>query len=87
MDWIFDRLRERGVLGDERRPGVIRFAPVPMYNSWSDVREAAQALEEAMGALAERVKGGGRLQQVGEEDADAAARERTATAEDEGLRQ
>ncbi|GAA5999631.1 kynureninase [Rhodotorula paludigena] len=49
MDWIFARLRERGVLGDERRPGVIRFAPVPLYNSWGDVREAAIALEEVMG--------------------------------------
>ncbi|GAA5944469.1 hypothetical protein JCM3775_005868 [Rhodotorula graminis] len=87
MDWIFERLRERGVLGDERRPGVIRFAPVPMYNSWRDVHEAAQALEEAMRALVEWVGQGGRLDEVEQQDPDAAARERTAAAEDEGLKQ
>lgn len=48
MDPIFERLREGGVLGDERRPGVIRFAPVPMYNSWSDCCEAARVLEKVL---------------------------------------
>jgi len=87
MDWIFERLRERGVLGDERRPGVIRFAPVPMYNSWRDVHEAAQALEESMRALVVWVGQGGQLDEVEQRDPDAAARERTAAAEDEGLKQ
>ncbi|CEQ41228.1 SPOSA6832_02928 [Sporobolomyces salmonicolor] len=48
MDWIFDSLREKGVLGDERRPGVIRFGPTPLYNSWTDVNEAARALDESL---------------------------------------
>ncbi|GAA5868328.1 hypothetical protein JCM1840_005639 [Sporobolomyces johnsonii] len=48
MDWMFDRLREKGVLGDERRPGVIRFGPTPLYNSWTDVNEAARALDECL---------------------------------------
>ncbi|KAL8284218.1 hypothetical protein RQP46_004967 [Phenoliferia psychrophenolica] len=47
---IFERLREGGVLGDERKPGVIRLAPVPLYNTWADVlaatTEFAKALEE-----------------------------------------
>lgn len=54
MDWIFDRLRSRGVLGDERRPGVIRFAPVPLYNTYSDALRAAQALDECLAAYESR---------------------------------
>lgn len=45
---IFEGLRERGVLGDERKPGVIRLSPVPLYNTWEDCRVAAAALEAAM---------------------------------------
>lgn len=48
METIFESLREGGVLGDERKPGVIRLAPVPMYNTFEDVRRAAQVLEEAL---------------------------------------
>lgn len=48
MDPIFERLREGGVLGDERRPGVIRLSPVPMYNNFNDCLRAAQVLEEAV---------------------------------------
>jgi kynureninase len=54
MDWIFDRMRSRGVLGDERRPGVIRFAPVPLYNTYSDALRAAQALDECLAAYESR---------------------------------
>ncbi|GAA5963018.1 hypothetical protein JCM8115_002591 [Rhodotorula mucilaginosa] len=54
MDWIFDRMRSRGVLGDERRPGVIRFAPVPLYNTYSDALQAAQALDECLAAYESR---------------------------------
>ncbi|SGY14748.1 BQ5605_C013g07081 [Microbotryum silenes-dioicae] len=45
MDVIFDGLRSAGVLGDERRPGVIRLAPVPLYNSFRDVHQAATSLD------------------------------------------
>ncbi|KAM0755695.1 kynureninase [Meredithblackwellia eburnea MCA 4105] len=45
---IFEFLREEGVLGDERKPGVIRFAPVPMYCSWMDCFKAAKALRGAL---------------------------------------
>lgn len=54
MDAIFDRLRSHGVLGDERRPGVIRFAPVPLYNTYSDALRAAQALDECLAAYESR---------------------------------
>jgi kynureninase len=34
---IFDFLAENGVIADWREPNVIRFAPVPLYNSFEDV--------------------------------------------------
>jgi kynureninase len=34
---IFDRLSKNGVIADWREPNVIRFAPVPLYNSFEDV--------------------------------------------------
>jgi kynureninase len=43
---VHDRLTERGFVGDYREPGVMRFAPVPLYNRFQDVRELARALEE-----------------------------------------
>jgi kynureninase len=34
---IFDKLTKAGVIADWREPGVIRVAPVPLYNSFEDV--------------------------------------------------
>lgn len=51
---IFDRLREKGVLGDERKPGVIRLAPAPMYSTFKDCYEAAKALEESLDEYLEK---------------------------------
>lgn len=34
---LFDFLAENGVIADWREPNVIRFAPVPLYNSFEDV--------------------------------------------------
>ncbi|MGE0352034.1 MAG: kynureninase, partial [Gemmatimonadales bacterium] len=42
---LFDRLQAGGVLGDFREPDVIRLAPVPLYNSFTDVWRAGQVLE------------------------------------------
>lgn len=49
MEAIFGRLQEQGVLADERKPGVIRLSPVPMYNTFVDVQRVALALSHAMG--------------------------------------
>jgi len=34
---LFDKITEKGVIADWRAPDVIRVAPVPLYNSFSDV--------------------------------------------------
>jgi kynureninase len=41
---LFDFLTENGVIADWREPNVIRFAPVPMYNSFEDVYRLGQAI-------------------------------------------
>lgn len=40
-------LEKKGVVVDERRPDVIRVAPAPLYNSWSDVLRFVQVFKEA----------------------------------------
>ena len=41
---LFDFLAARGIVADWREPNVIRLAPVPLYNSFEDVRRAGAAL-------------------------------------------
>ena len=41
---LFDFLAAQGVIADWREPNVIRLAPVPLYNSFEDVRRAGEAL-------------------------------------------
>ena len=45
---FFDELVKNGVLGDWREPDVIRLSPVPLYNSFTDVYQAARFLAEAV---------------------------------------
>ena len=42
------RLTAAGVIGDWREPDVLRLAPAPLYNSFSDVFAAVTALEKAV---------------------------------------
>jgi kynureninase len=46
---VFDALTEAGVICDWREPDCIRVAPVPLYNSFSDVYQFAQLFAEAVG--------------------------------------
>lgn len=57
MDLIFEGLREGGVLGDERKPGVIRLSPVPLYNTWRDCWRAASELNRVLKAYPDVVQG------------------------------
>ena len=42
---IFDALKKHGVLGDWREPDVIRFSPVPLYNTFEEVYQFGQILK------------------------------------------
>ncbi|XP_028281043.1 kynureninase [Parambassis ranga] len=45
---LFQELEKRGVSLDMREPSVLRVAPVPLYNSFTDVHRFIQALGEAL---------------------------------------
>ena len=45
---LFDSLTERGVFVDWREPDVIRAAPVPLYNSYTDVFRFTEMLRECL---------------------------------------
>ena len=45
---IFDALTAKGVISDWREPDVIRFAPVPLYNSFEDVWRTVQIIAEVV---------------------------------------
>lgn len=44
---IFKYMNERGTICDERRPNVIRLAPTPLYNTFTDCVKCVELLEEA----------------------------------------
>lgn len=45
---LFQALSEKGVVADWREPDVIRVAPVPLYNSFSDVYKFAEILKNCL---------------------------------------
>jgi len=45
---LFERISTRGVFADWREPDVIRVAPVPLYNSFSDAFRFAATLEDCL---------------------------------------
>ncbi|KAH9857016.1 kynureninase [Lenzites betulinus] len=48
MPRVLRGLEERGVIGDSRKPDVIRLAPVALYNTFEDVERAVTVLEEVL---------------------------------------
>lgn len=48
LDIVMHELEIRGVVTDERKPDVIRVAPAPLYNTFTDVFDFAVAFDEAL---------------------------------------
>ncbi|GAA6224221.1 kynureninase [Lates japonicus] len=46
---VFQELEKRGVCCDMREPSVLRIAPVPLYNTFSDVHRFVETLGSALG--------------------------------------
>jgi len=46
---LFDYLTENGAVADWREPNVIRFAPVPLYNSFEDVWKLGELISRFQG--------------------------------------
>ena len=43
---LFDYLLSNGIMADWREPNVIRFAPVPLYNSFEDIYWLGERIRE-----------------------------------------
>jgi len=48
---VFNRLTGKGIMTDWREPGVVRVAPVPLYNTHQEIFRLYQTLEEALATL------------------------------------
>jgi kynureninase len=48
LDHVLHVLEDSGVIVDERKPDVIRVAPAPLYNTFSDVLRFCQVLETGL---------------------------------------
>ncbi|KAG0028945.1 Kynureninase (L-kynurenine hydrolase) [Podila clonocystis] len=48
---VFDGLAKRGIIGDERKPDVIRIAPTPLYTRFEDVRQFVVELKKLVAEL------------------------------------
>ncbi|KZT26285.1 kynureninase [Neolentinus lepideus HHB14362 ss-1] len=51
MQKVFDGLLRHGVVGDERKPDVIRLAPAPLYNTAEDCERAAAVMETVLDSV------------------------------------
>lgn len=45
---VFDRLTEKGFMVDWREPGVIRLAPVPLYNTFTEIWDFYETLKDVL---------------------------------------
>lgn len=45
---VFDQLTQKGFMLDWREPGVVRFAPVPLYNTFTEIWNLYEALKSSI---------------------------------------
>ena len=48
---IFSALTEKGIMADWREPGVIRIAPVPLYNTHMEVFDLYECLDRVLSSM------------------------------------
>lgn len=48
VERVHEKLSQKGVIVDVRKPDVIRIAPAPLYNSFTDVLRFVTLLAEAI---------------------------------------
>ncbi|RKP32184.1 kynureninase [Metschnikowia bicuspidata] len=48
MEAVFRHLHDRAIICDERYPGVIRFAPTPLYNTFREIEIVVERVNEAL---------------------------------------
>lgn len=73
MPRVFERCLKKGLVGDERRPNVIRLSPVVLYNKFEEVGRAVEILEQA---VKEEREGGSKQDSIQGEGRDVAAGDR-----------
>lgn len=49
LEQVGEALQREGIVVDQRKPGVIRAAPVPLYNTYYDVWVFARTFKKAVG--------------------------------------
>lgn len=57
MPKVMQGLGARGLIGDSRKPDVIRLAPCALYNTQGEVERAVEVLEEVMEEIKNEVMG------------------------------
>lgn len=57
LEVVLVELEKNGVVVDERKPDVIRAAPAPLYNNFTDVYDFVEILQKAL-VVAQRAKEG-----------------------------
>jgi kynureninase len=50
LEQVSEALQAAGIVADQRKPDVIRVAPVPLYNTFYDVWKFVQVLRKAVNA-------------------------------------
>ena len=48
LDTLTEMLDEAGIVTDKRKPDVVRVAPVPLYNTYSEVWKFVQTFKAAL---------------------------------------
>jgi kynureninase len=51
LSQVAQTLKEEGIVVDQRQPDVVRVAPVPLYNSYSDVFGFVEKLKKSIGSF------------------------------------